>query len=179
MQAELISSFSGYSKTAVISAKELLAINGKLMSKLLDSQISLAALYVESSEKQIGLMGSMDNPAEFLSKETSLIEEYSTRFADAAQERVQIVKESSEELKTWVENGMKVADEAVKDAQSSVTTMVEAKPVKAPVAKKPAVKKAAPAKQSAPVKTSASVAKKPAAKKTSARKAPARKAAPK
>jgi len=177
MQAELISSFSDYSKTAVVSAIELLAINSKLMGKLLNSQISLAALYVESSEKQIGLMESMGNPSEFLSKETSFIEEYSSKFADAAQERMLIVKESSEELKTWVESGLKVADEAVKDAQSAA--VADIKPVKAPAAKKPAVKKAAPAKKAAPVKKAAAPAKAPVAKKSTVRKATAKKAAKK
>ncbi|MFX4227995.1 MAG: phasin family protein [Porticoccaceae bacterium] len=143
MQAELISSFSDYSKTAVISAKELLEINKRLMGKMLDSQISLAALYVESSEKQLGLMESIDKPAEFLSKESSLIEEYSNRFADVAQKRMQIVKETSEEFKSWVEKGMKVADEAVKEVQSNAVTAVEAKPAQAPVTKKPAVKSGA------------------------------------
>lgn len=173
MQAELISSFSDYSKTAVISAKELLEINKRLMGKMLDSQISLAALYVESSEKQLGLMKSIDNPADFLNKETSLIEEYSSRLADVAQERMHIVKETSEEFKAWVEKGMKVADDAVKEAQSSVSSIVEAKPVKAPAAAKTAVKKAAPAKKPA------STAKKPAAKKSPAPKAPTQKTASK
>jgi hypothetical protein len=179
MQAELISSFSDYSKTAVVSAKDLLAINSKLMGKLLDSQISLAALYVESSEKQMGLMESMDNPSEFLSKETSLFEEYSSKFADVAQESMQIVKESSEEYKSWVESGLKVADEAVKDAQSAAVAEITPVKAKAPVAKKPAVKKAAPAKKAAPVKKAASAAKKPVAKKTTAKKAPAKKTAKK
>jgi len=174
MQAELISSFSDYSKTAVVSAKELLAINSKLMGKLLDSQINLAALYVESSEKQMGLMESMDNPSEFLSKETSLFEEYSNKFADVAQKSMLIVKESSEEYKSWVESGLKVADEAVKDAQSAA--VAEIKPVKAQATKKPAAKKAA-VKKAAPVKKVVSAAKKPVAKKTAAKKAPAKKTA--
>jgi hypothetical protein len=171
MQAEFISSFSEYSKTAMISAKELLAINSKMMGKMLDNQISLAALYVEGSEKQLGLMESLDNPTDFLSKETFLIEEYSTKLADVAQKRMQIAKETSDELKTWVEKGLKVADEAMKEAQS---TVVEAKPAFA-AAKKPAPKKAATTKKAAPVKKTA--AKKPASKKSTVSKAPVKKTA--
>ena len=168
MQAELISSFSDYSKTAVVSAKELLAINSKLMGKLLDSQITLAALYVESSEKQMGLMESIDNPSEFLNKETSLFEDYSNKFADVARESMQIVKESSEEYKSWVESGLKVADEAFKHAHS--VAVAEITPVKVhpemPATKKAAVRKAA-------------AAKKPVAKKTAVKKAPVKKTAKK
>lgn len=201
MQQEIISNFSQYGKTAVNSAKELLAINGRMLEKMLESQISLAKICVESSEQQLNIGELADSPTDMLSKQTALVEEFSGKLVDATQASSDIAKTASAEFKVWFEKGLKVADAAVKETQTTVVAATaDIKTAAAPAVKTvptvkttPAAKKAAakPAIKTKPAakKSAASVAAKPTAsttaKKTAANtaakqpseKAPAKKAA--
>lgn len=144
MKTDMMISFSDYGKTAIAATKELVDINSKMMGKVLDAQISLANLYVESSEKQLATIQAADDPKDYMAKQAALLEEYSAKLADAAQANVKLAQEVSEELKGWFEKGVKTADKAVKKAAA------EATPIKA-APKKPAAKKA-PAKKPATAK---------------------------
>jgi|GEM_PF-631271 hypothetical protein len=195
MTNEYLDSFNGFSKSAIEATKELVEINGRLMSKMLENQISIANTFVESSEKQVSSAGKSSDPKDFVAQQTALFEDYAAKLTQAAQANAKLAQQASEELKTWFEKGVKTADEAVKDVAK---TAAAASPVKAPVAAKSPAKKAAPKKAAAPaaaptakpsVKKAApkKVAAKPAAKsspakaapKATAKKAPAKKAATK
>lgn len=147
MKNDMMISFSDYGKTAIAATKELVDINSKMMGKVLDAQISLANLYVESGEKQLATIQAANDPKEYMAKQAALLEEYSAKLADAAQSNVKLAQEVSEELKDWFEKGVKTADKAVKKAAADAAPMKAApkKPAakKAP-AKKPATAKAAP-----------------------------------
>ncbi len=144
MKTDMMISFSDYGKTALAAAKELVEINSKLMGKVLDAQISLANLYVESGEKQLETVQAVTDPKEYMSAQAALLEDYAAKLADAAQANVKLAQEASEELKGWFEKGMKTADKAVKKAAASAAPVAPKKPAakKAP-AKKPAGKAAA------------------------------------
>lgn len=120
MQTEYLNSVSSFGKDAIASAKELVDINGKLMSKVLESQISLANLYVEGSEKQLDVAKSASDAKDFISAQTALVEEFTAKLTEAAQANAAVAQEVSEELKAWfeksVEKGVKSADEAVQEA---------------------------------------------------------------
>lgn len=125
MQTEIFNSVSGYGKDAISAAKELVEINSRLMSKVLESQISLANLYVEGSEKQLEVAKGSTDPKEFISGQTALVEEFTGKLTEAAQANAAVAQEVSEELKTWfekgVEKGVKTADEAVQEAVKVAT----------------------------------------------------------
>ena len=195
MSNEYLDSFNGFGKSAIDATKELVEINSKLLSRMLENQISLANTFVESSEKQVAKAGKNADPKDFIASQTALFEEYSAKLAEAAQANAKLAQDASEELKVWFEKGVKTADEAVKDAAKSAAAaspIKTAATVKAP-AKKAAPKKAAP-KTAAPKKAAAkpkaapvsakkpvtpkapAATKKPAAK-PAAKKAPAKTAA--
>jgi len=181
MQQELISNFNQFGKNVVSSVREFTDINGRLAGKVLESQIGLAKIFVETSAKQVDAAEAINSPVEYVNKQTALVEELSEKISDATKNSVSVAKEANLELKSWFEKGIKAADEAVKDANHSVATAVVSKaspaPVakKAPAAKKPAVKAKATAKSSAKPKAPAKP--KVAAKtKTPAKKAPVKKA---
>lgn len=155
MQQEFISNFNQYGKTVVDSAKELTAINNRLVNKLLASQLSLAKIFVEGTEKQLAVIGAVESPADLASKEAALIEEVAGKITDATQTSVKIVQEANTEFKSWFENGIGVADKAVKEAASPV---VQSKPAakKTATVKKASAKKASATKKTAtPNKTTA------------------------
>ena len=118
MQTEILSSVSLFGKDAISAAKELVEINSRLMTKVLESQISLANLYVEGSEKQLDAAKSGD-VKDFIATQTALVEEFTGKLTEAAQANAAVAQEVSEELKTWfeksVEKGVKSADEAVQE----------------------------------------------------------------
>ena len=198
MQQELMTSYAAYSKTAMDSVKGLMGISGVFAERLLSSQIDLANICVETGEKQLAALSSYETPMDLFKGQTEVFEEVSHKMTEAAQASFELAKETGEQYKTWLESGVKNAEESVKESQSvaakkfeeavlpTTKKTAEKKPAvkkeaapkapakkAAPAAKKPAAKKAAaPAKAAAPTKTAA--AKKPAAK-----KAPVKKAAPK
>lgn len=125
MQAEILNSVSGYGKDAISAAKELVDINARLMSKILESQIGLANLYVEGSEKQLDVAKSSTEPKEFIASQTALVEEFTGKLTEAAQTNAAVAQQVSEELKTWFEKGVeksvKSADEAVQEVVKVAT----------------------------------------------------------
>jgi len=177
MQQELISNFNQFGKNVVSSVREFTDINGRLAGKVLESQIGLAKIFVETSAKQVDAAEAINSPVEYVNKQTALVEELSEKISDATKNSVSVAKEANLELKSWFEKGIKAADEAVKDANHSVATAVVSKASPAPVAKKaPAAKKPA-VKAKATAKSSANAKPKVAAKtKTPAKKAPVKKA---
>jgi len=120
MQDDILSALNAYGKNSVDSAKSFVEINGEFLSRILESQKGLANLYVESSEKQFKVATETTDPKEYLSKQTALVEEYSSKLADYAQANTKIAEEASEKLKTWVEDGVKFAEENAKEVASKV-----------------------------------------------------------
>jgi hypothetical protein len=114
MQNEFLSTLSAYSKNSVDSAKSLVELNGTFLNKILESQVALANLYVEGSEKQMEVATGTSDPKEFISKQTALVEEYSAKLADFAQANTKLAEEASEKLKEWVEDGVKLAEASAK-----------------------------------------------------------------
>lgn len=120
MTNDIFSAFTGYGKNSVEATKELVGINGKLMAKILDSQMALANLYVEGSEKQLEVASVSTDPKELIAAQTALVEEYSAKLTDFAQSSAQLAEEANAELKSWFEKGAKAGEEAVKEAASKV-----------------------------------------------------------
>ena len=120
MQNEILSTLSAYGKNSVDSAKALVEINGDFLNKILASQVSLANLYVEGSEKQLEVATATSDPKEFISKQTALVEEYSAKLADFAQANTKLAEEASEKLKEWIEDGVKFAEESAKEVAAKV-----------------------------------------------------------
>lgn len=110
--------FGAYSKHSVDSVKSLVELNGEFLGKVLESQVSLANIYVEGSEKQLDVATGTKDPQEFVSKQTALVEEYTAKLSEFAQENSKLAEEASAKLKSWLEEGVKFAEESVKEAAS-------------------------------------------------------------
>ena len=148
MQQQLFSNYSLCGKNAIDSAKELIEINGRLVTKVLDTQIQFTNTFMGNSIKELDASTAKD-PKAFIQYQSSLFEEYSEIFRTQAKANAKVFQEAGEELKTWFEKGVKTADTAAKKASEAATTPSAAKK---PVAKKASAK---PAKKSAPKKAAA------------------------
>ena len=177
MTNQYADSFNEFGKSAIEATKELVEINSRLMSKMLENQIRVANMFVESSEKQVSSVSTAD-PKDFVASQTAFFEEYATKLTEVAQANAKLAQEAGEELKTWFEKGVKTADEVVKDAAKTAATV---SPIQS-VAKKAPAKKAAPKTAASAPKTKKAAPKSApatAASKTATKKAPAKKAAKK
>lgn len=115
MKTDFMSSFSIYSKESVSAAKEFLAINADLASKLLDKQLGFAGMMIEASEKQLEV-ATVSEPKELLAKQTAVLEETAAKFADVTQSTTSLFQEAGEEFKGWFEKGAKATEAAIKKA---------------------------------------------------------------
>lgn len=182
MQQEFISSFNQIGKNMVNSAKEFAEINGRFAGKVLESQIGLAKVLVETGEKQVDVAESIQSPTDYVTKQAALVEELSGKISDATKNSVKIAEQTNLELKSWFEKGIKTADEAVKETKETVAAAVTTSAATKPVAKKakaPAAAKKSAAKASVKAKPATkTAAKAPAKPKAAAKPAAARKAKP-
>ena len=121
MTNDIFKAFSGYGKNSVAATKELVDLNGKLMTKILDNQVALANLYIEGSEKQLDVVSGTTDPKELLAAQTALVEEYSAKLSEFAESSAKLAEETGEELKAWFDKGVKASEDAVKDAASKAS----------------------------------------------------------
>lgn len=113
---DIYKAMSGHGKNSIEAAKALVDINGKLMSKVLEGQVALANLYIEGSEKQLDAASASTDPKEFLATQTALVQEYSAKLSEFAESSAKLAEETSQELKSWFEQGLETSKEEVKKA---------------------------------------------------------------
>lgn len=119
MQDDLIRAFESFGKQAMESAKEVVECNSTFLNQILDAQVSLANLYVESSEKQLGLLESIKDPQEYISLQTQVVQEYAEKIAAAAQRNVEISQQAGEQVKEWVQQTTASSKQAFQSAMDA------------------------------------------------------------
>lgn len=119
MQQELMNTVNDLGKNAFEVAKALSEINGKLVEKAMEKQLSVANLCVEGSMKQVKLAQDTKDAKEFWAKQQQLVEEYAGKFMDLAKEQVDLVQKANADYQAWFEKGFKQANGAAKAAAKS------------------------------------------------------------
>ena len=95
---------------ALLAARELVAINGRLMERYLENQIGLANLYVEGSEKQLQAVGKMTNPQDYTEQQTALYEEYREKFTTVTGDNIKLAQDAGEEYVAWFKRNLPKAE---------------------------------------------------------------------
>ena len=98
---------------AISATRELVKINGRLMERYLENQISLANLCVEGGEKQLKVNSTITNPQDFTEKQSALFEEYREKFSEVTGNNIKLAQAAGEEYVDWFKRIMPTA-EAVK-----------------------------------------------------------------
>ena len=121
MDQEYFKNFDAFGKNAFEATRKLIEMNGRVFEKVLEGQLGVANLFVESSEKASKLAKEANDPQVYMKKQSALYEEYAGKFADAAQDNAKLIQEAGEDLKVWFENGVENADKAGKAVVETAT----------------------------------------------------------
>lgn len=127
MQQEFVNTMSNFGKSAAEAAKSLGEINSKIAEQVIENQLAVANLFVESSVNQAKLAQETKDVKEFWTKQASLTDEYAGKAMDLAKQNVELAQQAGEQYKTWFEQGVAQANEAA----GEVTKQVQASTKKA------------------------------------------------
>jgi len=109
MSDDLLKNFQDFNKSTIGATKELVELNGRLMGKVLESQIQLANLYIEGGEKQLEATKDVSDPQDFVKKQSAIIEEYTEKLSQLTEGNIKLAQEAGEELKSWLNKNIKAA----------------------------------------------------------------------
>jgi hypothetical protein len=123
--------------TAVSATKELVDINAKYASEVLQKSIGMANLYVENSEKQYQAASEVKDIKDFSATQSALVEDYTARITEVAEANMKIAQGATEEYQAWFKKNFEAAEVVAKEAAEQVQ-----KATTKPAAKKSAKKAA-------------------------------------
>ena len=107
MDNKLVDNWQEYGKNAIEAAKELEAINTKVIEKITGKQMELANAAFEVSTKYISSLGEMKGYQDLLSEQTKLATELNEKFLETARSAADILTETREAYQAWFEKGLK------------------------------------------------------------------------
>lgn len=115
---------------AISATKELVDINARYASEVLETSVGFANLYVEGSEKQYQVVSDVKDVKDYTSKQSALVEEYSAKVAEIAEENIKLAQDVSEQYQSWFKKNFEAAEVVAKEAAEEVqkaTTKTAAK----------------------------------------------------
>lgn len=110
MADDIMKNFQEFNKATIDATKELVELNGRLMGKVLESQVELANLYIEGGEKQLAATKDVSDPQDFVKKQSVIIEEYTNKLSSLTENNIKLAQQAGEELKSWLNRNLKVAE---------------------------------------------------------------------
>jgi len=110
MADDILKNFEKLNQSTIQATKELVELNGKLMGKVLESQVELANLYIEGGEKQLAATKGASDPQEFVARQSTVMQEYANKLAQVTEKNIKLAQEAGEELKTWLKKNVKPFD---------------------------------------------------------------------
>ena len=107
MNDDIMKNFEEFNKSTIAATKELVELNGRLMGKVLESQVELANLYIEGGERSIEATKGISDPQDFVTKQSAIMKEYADKLAKVTEGNIKLAQQAGEELKTWLEKNVK------------------------------------------------------------------------
>ena len=107
MANDILKNFEKLNQSTIQATKELVEMNGKLMGKVLESQVELANLYIEGGEKQLAATKGAADPQEFVSRQSAVMQEYANKLAQVTEKNIKLAQQAGEDLKSWLEKNVK------------------------------------------------------------------------
>jgi glycine betaine/choline ABC-type transport system substrate-binding protein len=115
MEYNTFGQFNSFGKSAMASAKELETINVKLVEKLSAKNMELFNSAVEINNKFVALLGQPAGLQDLMNEQLKLVGEYNGKMVTTIKEAADIVVESQDEYKTWLESGLKSVAQAAQE----------------------------------------------------------------
>lgn len=107
MDTKFVENWQEYGKNALESAKELEAINTKVIEKITGKQMELANTVIETGTKYFGSLGEVKGYQELIAEQTKLAAELNDKMIEAARGAADIISETREAYQAWLEKGLK------------------------------------------------------------------------
>ncbi|NVK31165.1 MAG: phasin family protein [Gammaproteobacteria bacterium] len=116
MQNPMMNAFVSLTNASLNSAKELIALNGKLMTSALERQIEAANWMVAASEAQLNAAKDVKDPAEFMQKQTQVLEASAKEMTAMAEANTKAMADAGEAYKAWMQSSSTAVETVVKGA---------------------------------------------------------------
>ena len=119
MQAEIqnvVELVNKLNAQALATAKEVAAINARVMDKLVTQQLGLVTEAVQGGVKQLELLREPKGIKEYVSAQAELAREGAEKVLAATRETVAVVNGARDELNALVEKGVEAVGASVKQA---------------------------------------------------------------
>ena len=110
MTDDIMKNFEKFNQSTIQATKELVELNGKLMGKVLESQVELANLYIEGGEKQLEATKGVSDPQDFVSRQSQIMQEYADKLSKVTEKNIKLAQQAGEEMKAWLEKNSKPLD---------------------------------------------------------------------
>ena len=107
MVDDIMKNFEKLNQSTIQATKELIELNGKLMGKVLESQVELANIYIEGGEKQLAATKGATDPQEFVTRQSTIMQEYANKLAQVTERNIKLAQDAGVELKAWLEKNVK------------------------------------------------------------------------
>ena len=114
--------------TAIAATKELVDINAKFASEVLETGIGFANLSVENSEKQFKVVAEVKDAEDFSARQTVLLEEYSAKVSEVAEHNIKVAQDAGEVYTAWFKKNFEAAEVVAKEAAEEVQKVAAKKP---------------------------------------------------
>ena len=95
-----------YNKSALTAAKELEIINAEIIEKLTAKQLALANIAFETGTNSVKAIAEFNGPQDLLAEQTKLSREFNAQLIDSARATANIISESREAYKDWLDKGL-------------------------------------------------------------------------
>jgi hypothetical protein len=115
---ELVEMMNKVSQTSVENARRLAEINLRAGERMLEEQMALANVALETGVKSLELMGKAKGYQELANGQAELAREYGQRLMQSYKTGAEVMAEAREALTAMVDEGVKAASENLKQAAS-------------------------------------------------------------
>ena len=109
MDNKMIENWQEYSKSAMASAKELEAINTRVVEQLTAKQMEIANAMFETSTRYVSTVTEVKGYQELLAEQTRITTDFNETMIDAARATADILNESRDAYQAWMEKSFQAA----------------------------------------------------------------------
>ena len=120
MNKGIFDNWQGFAQAAMETSQELESINTGVFEKITAAQMDFANAMIESGTRFAGTMGEMKDIPAVISEQTRLFNEINEKMLETARNTADILNESRESYKSWVERGIKSATDNYEAAISDL-----------------------------------------------------------
>ena len=109
MDNKIVENWQEYNKNAMASAKELEAINTRVVEKLTGKQMELINAMFESGTRYVSSVSEMKGYQELVAEQTRITTEFNEKLIEAARSTADILNETRDDYQAWVTKNMQAA----------------------------------------------------------------------